>query len=74
MPESVLIYSETRVPLLVAPGVIQEMIALTYGTAAIPPRTVYIDPDHDSEAERKAKIQADLKAYREAKPNTLNIG
>lgn len=73
MPETVHIYSESRVPLLVAPGVLQEMIALTYGTAVIPPRTVYIDPDHDSEAERKAKIAADLKLYRETPRPTLDL-
>lgn len=73
MPENVTVHSEQRLPVQVAGGTMQEMIVVTYSTSTVPPRQVYIDPEHDTPQERINKITADLKAYREQKPATLQL-
>lgn len=73
MPETATIHSEQRMPVQVAGGTMQEMIVVTYSTPSVAPRQVYIDPDHDTPQERMTKITADLKAFREQKPATLNL-
>lgn len=73
MPETATIHSEQRMPVTIVGGGLQEMIVVTYSTPTVPPRQVYIDPDHDDAAERTRKIEADIKAYREQKPATLQL-
>lgn len=73
MSETATIHSEQRLPVSVGGGTLQEMIVVTYSTPSVPPRQVYIDPDHDTPAERQLKIAADLKTYREQKPATLQL-
>ncbi len=73
MPETVHILAESRLTLPTGPGVLREMISLTYAAAGLAPRIVYIDPDHDSPEERKAKIAADLKQARAATPTQVDL-
>lgn len=56
-----------------AGGALQEVIAVTYSTPTVPPRVVYIDTAHDTRQERIDKIAADLKAFRESPPQTLDL-
>lgn len=73
MPETVHILSESRVSLPGGAGVSQEVISLTYVAQGIGPRIVYIDPIHDSEEERKAKIAADLVKARATAVPTIDL-
>lgn len=74
MPETVQIIREARVPLGGDPATIREMIELVYVAPGAFPRTVYIDPDHDSLEERQRIIREDLDAARAATPSLIPLG
>ena len=73
MPETVSVLSESLVLLPVAPGITKPMKALTYAAFGIPFRIVYIDPAKDTPDERKRAIADDLRAARQAVPQTLEL-
>jgi hypothetical protein len=73
MPETVSILRQSVVRLPIGAGSSKEMISLTYTVGGAAPRIVYIDPDHDSEEERKRAIADDIRAAREQTPQTLEL-
>lgn len=73
MSEKVHILRETLIPLPTDPGGGRQMLRVMYQAAGMLPRTVYIDPDHDSPEERARVISNDLKAAREHKPPALEV-
>lgn len=73
MPEQVAILHERRFTLPTTPGGAKELIEITYRPADGFPRTVLIDPDHDSPEERVRVISEDLKRSRAFKPPTLDL-
>lgn len=73
MPEKVTIIAERPWPLPVSPNAFREMIQIVYQAAGDLPRTVYVDPDHDSPEERARVIRADLDTARNATPATIEL-
>lgn len=73
MPEKVTIIAERPWPLPTESGVSRQMIQIVYQAAGDLPRTVYVDPDHDSPEERARVIRADLDAARNAIPATIEL-
>lgn len=73
MPKEVLIRSVEEMALFDEAGVGREVVAITYATAAVAPRTVFIDKDKDTPEERQRVIKEDLEAARAAKSTTLEL-
>ena len=73
MSEIVTIIAERRIPLPSPPGASRDVIELTYAGAGMIPRSIFVDPDHDSEEERIRLIALDLKAAREHVPSTVQL-
>lgn len=74
MAEQVKIISATEITTYPTPGQPRVMVAITYTTLDLPPRTVYIDKAQDSEQERIRVIQADLREARaRGGPTVLEI-
>ena len=48
-------------------------VAITYSTADVPPRTVFVDKEKDTPAERRRVIQEDLETVRGAPKQFLDI-
>jgi len=49
------------------------MVAITYSTADVPPRTVFVAKEKDTPQERQRVIKADLEAARAARGETLEL-
>jgi len=49
------------------------MIAITYSTPDVPPRTVFVDKAKDTPEERQRVIGEDLEAARAARPTFLDL-
>ncbi len=49
------------------------MIAITYSTSDVPPRTVFIDKAKDTPQERQRVIKEDLEAARANRGTTLEL-
>ncbi len=73
MSQKVSILSVGTVPLTVAPGVFHHMRSITYATETMFPRTVYLEVDKDTPAERVRVIAEDIKKAKEERPETLEI-
>ena len=50
-----------------------DIIELTYQAAGMFPRSIFIDPDHDSPEERARLILADLEAARAPRPSFVQL-
>ena len=73
MPEQVVIIREGRVPLPSARGAQREMIEIVYHAAGLFPRSVFVDPAHDTPDERVRLITEDLRQAREHIPPRLTL-
>ena len=73
MAETVKILSERKVQLPVAPGEVQEMVAITYAAVDLFPRTVYVLPENDTLEERQRLIRDQLEKARSTPPVTLEL-
>lgn len=73
MPERVRLHNVEEV----APGELGEgeagQVAITYSTADVPPRTVFVDKGKDTPEERSRVIKEDLEAARAAGRETLEL-
>ena len=73
MPETVKILEVTEAkvgqPGVTGPG----QVAITYSTGDVPPRTVYVEKEKDTPAERQRVIKEDLEAIRAARPTFLDL-
>lgn len=73
MPERVRIHSVREL----SPGELGagdvEQVGITYSTANIPPRTVFVDREKDTPQERIRVIKQDLEAARAAGRDTLEL-
>lgn len=67
MPEQVLIRSVEELVDVDEAGDPRDVVAITYATAAVPPRTVFIDKEKDTPQERQRVIKEDLEAARAAR-------
>ena len=54
-----------------APG--PNMVAITYSTPDVPPRTVFVNKSKDTPEERQRVIGEDLEAVRAARPTFLDL-
>lgn len=73
MPETVSILSVRRIPRPVAPGVVKDQVAVTYAAAGLTPRIVYLEPENDTDEERKRLIAADIREARGQTTSTLDL-
>lgn len=73
MPETVSILSIRRIPRPVSPGRWKDQIAISYAAEGLFPRIVYLEPENDSEDERKRVIAEDLKAARNETRPTVEL-
>lgn len=73
MPEVVRIHSVQELsPGEMGAGDVQQ-VAITYSTAAVPPRTVFVDKEKDTPQERQRVIKEDLEAVRATRKEFLDI-
>lgn len=73
MPETVLIRSVEELVHFDDAGVGRDVVAVTYASAAVAPRTVFIDKDKDTLDERQRVIKEDLEAVRAAKSTPIDL-
>ncbi|KKN36992.1 hypothetical protein LCGC14_0768030 [marine sediment metagenome] len=66
MPEQVRIHGAVDVGLGEQGAPAPNMVAITYSTSDVPPRTVFVDKDKDTAEERQRVIKEDLEAARAA--------
>ena len=73
MPEQVLIRSVEELVDVDEAGDPRDVVAITYATAAVPPRTVFIDKGKDTPEERRRVIKEDLEAARAARSTPFQL-
>lgn len=73
MPEQVRIHEEVDVGKgeLGAPE--PDMVAITYSTSDLPPRTVFVEKEKDTVEERRRVIKGDLEAARAARATNFEL-
>ena len=73
MPEAVRIHRAEDVGLGQIGAPEPNMVAITYSTPDVPPRTVFVDKAKDTPQERQRVIKEDLEAARAARPTFLEL-
>ena len=73
MPEQVLVRSVEELVHADAAGDLRDVVAITYATAAVAPRTVFIDKEKDTPQERQRVIKEDLEAARAARSTPFEL-
>jgi len=73
MPEQVRVHRVTEVPAAEALTGEVDQVSITYSTSDVPPRTVFIDKEKDTPAERQRVIKEDLEAARANRGESLEL-
>ncbi|KKM24965.1 hypothetical protein LCGC14_1599750 [marine sediment metagenome] len=73
MPEQVLIRNVQEIPVFDGAGVGREVVAITYSSRTVAPRTVFIDKEKDTPQERQRVIKGDLETVRAARAVPLDL-
>jgi hypothetical protein len=73
VPETVRILRVVEIPEGVGAEPQVARVAITYSTPQVPPRTIYVDKDRDSQEERQRVIKEDLEGFRAQRVELLEI-
>lgn len=73
MPVQVSILAETRIQLLVAPGVFKAVRSITYSADGGFPRVVNIELERDTPEERRRVIAEDIERAKTERPTSFEL-